>query len=57
MTIAETLSTERIFDGKVFDVERDRVRMPNGREVTVDIVRHPRSVVLLPVPDPKARSS
>ncbi len=51
--IAETLSTERIFDGKVFDVERDRVRMPNGREVTVDIVRHPRSVVLLPVPAPR----
>jgi ADP-ribose pyrophosphatase len=26
--------------------------MPNGREVTVDIVRHSRSVVLLPVPEP-----
>jgi ADP-ribose pyrophosphatase len=26
--------------------------MPNGREVTLDIVRHPRSVVLLPVPEP-----
>jgi ADP-ribose pyrophosphatase len=53
MTIAETLSTERIFDGKVFDLERDRVRMPNGREVTVDIVRHAKSVVLLPLPSPK----
>jgi len=29
------------------------VRLPNGREVTVDVVRHPRSVVLLPVPEPK----
>jgi ADP-ribose pyrophosphatase len=53
MSSPETLSTERIFDGKVFDVERDRVRMPNGHEVTVDIVRHPRSVVLLPVPSPR----
>jgi ADP-ribose pyrophosphatase len=53
MTIAETLSTETIFDGKVFDLERDRVKMPNGREVTIDIVRHPRSVVLLPLPSPK----
>ena len=53
MSSPETLSTERIFGGKVFDVERDRVRMPNGREVTVDIVRHPRSVVLLPVPAPR----
>jgi ADP-ribose pyrophosphatase len=48
----EKLSGERLFDGKVFDVERDRVRMPNGREVTVDVVRHPRSVVLLPMPQP-----
>jgi ADP-ribose pyrophosphatase len=46
------LSTERVFDGKVFEIDRDRVRMPNGREVTVDIVRHSRSVVLLPVPQP-----
>jgi ADP-ribose pyrophosphatase len=48
----ERLSHERVYDGKVFDVDRDRVRMPNGREVTVDVVRHSRSVVLLPVPEP-----
>ena len=47
------LSTERMFDGKVFEIDRDRVQMPNGREVTVDIVRHNRSVVLLPMPDPQ----
>ncbi len=48
----EQLSHERVFDGKVFDVDRDKVRMPNGRTVTVDVVRHPRSVVLIPVPEP-----
>ncbi len=48
----EKLSHERVYDGKVFDVDRDRVRMPNGRAVTVDVVRHPRSVVLIPVPEP-----
>jgi ADP-ribose diphosphatase len=48
----ERLGSERVFDGKVFDVDRDRVRMPNGRTVTVDVVRHPRSVVLIPVPEP-----
>jgi ADP-ribose pyrophosphatase len=53
MTIAETLSTEQVFNGKVFDLERDRVKMPNGREVTVDIVRHSKSVVLLPLPSPR----
>jgi 8-oxo-dGTP pyrophosphatase MutT (NUDIX family) len=49
---AERLGHERVYDGRVFDVDRDRVRMPNGREVTVDVVRHTQSVVLLPVPEP-----
>ena len=48
----EPLAHSRLFDGRVFDVDRDRVRMPNGRELVVDVVRHPRSVVLLPVPEP-----
>jgi ADP-ribose pyrophosphatase len=50
--IGERLSHERVYEGKVFDVDRDKVRMPNGREVTVDVVRHPKSVVLIPVPEP-----
>src|SRR4026207_411763 len=52
MSDTERLSHDRVFDGKVFDVDRDKVRMPNGREVTVDVVRHPKSVVLIPVPEP-----
>jgi ADP-ribose pyrophosphatase len=52
MNDAERLSHQRVYDGKVFDVDRDRVRMPNGREVTVDVVRHARSVVLIPIPEP-----
>jgi ADP-ribose diphosphatase len=48
----ERLSHERAFEGKVFDIDRDKVRMPNGRTVTVDVVRHPKSVVLIPVPEP-----
>jgi ADP-ribose pyrophosphatase len=47
----ERLGHERVYDGKVFDVDRDEVRMPNGRTVTVDVVRHPKSVVLIPVPE------
>jgi ADP-ribose pyrophosphatase len=53
MSSPEVLSTERVFAGRVFDVHRERVRMPDGREVAVDVVRHPRSVVLLPVPSPR----
>jgi ADP-ribose pyrophosphatase len=52
MNEAETLSSERLFAGKVFDVDRDRVTMPNGRTTTVDIVRHSSSVVIIPVPEP-----
>ena len=50
--MAERLKHERVFDGRVFAVDRDVVRLPNGREVTLDVVRHPRSVVLIPVPEP-----
>lgn len=49
---AETLTSERIFTGKVFSVDRDRVTMPNGRTTEVDVVRHAKSVVIAPVPEP-----
>jgi ADP-ribose pyrophosphatase len=52
MDNADVLSHTRLFEGKVFDVDRDTVRMPNGRDVTLDVIRHARSVVLLPVPEP-----
>jgi ADP-ribose pyrophosphatase len=46
------LRHQRVFNGKVFDVDRDHVRMPNGREVTVDVIRHVPSAVIVPVPEP-----
>jgi ADP-ribose pyrophosphatase len=49
---AEKLDSEQVFKGKVFSIDRDRVKMPNGRTVTVDVVRHSQSVVLVPVPEP-----
>ena len=52
MSEAETLDSEKVFTGKVFSIDRDRVKMPNGGTVTVDVVRHSRSVVLVPVPEP-----
>jgi ADP-ribose pyrophosphatase len=48
----EKLDSEEVFKGKVFSVERDRVKMPNGRTVTVEVIRHSQSVVLVPVPEP-----
>lgn len=49
---AERLSSEHVFKGKVFSVDRDTVKMPNGRTVTVDVVRHSKSVVIVPIPEP-----
>jgi ADP-ribose pyrophosphatase len=49
-TTVRRLSRTVPFTGRVFRVERDRVRLPNGRPATLDIVRHPGSVVLLPQP-------
>ena len=49
---AETLGSQQVFTGKVFSVSRDEVRMPNGRTVTVEVVRHSKSVVIVPVPEP-----
>jgi len=38
-----------VYRGKVFSVEVDRKRFPNGQEHEVAVVRHPPSVVLIPV--------
>jgi len=47
-----TLRAQReVFSGRVFTVTVDRVTLPNGREATLDIVRHRGSVVLLPMQD------
>ena len=49
---AETLASERVFTGRVFNVDRDVVKLPHGRETTQDVVRHSKSVVIAPVPEP-----
>jgi ADP-ribose pyrophosphatase len=48
----EQLNHQRVFHGKVFDVDRDAIRLPHGREVVVDVIRHPPSAVIVPVPEP-----
>ena len=49
---AATLESRAVHDGRVFATRSDRVRLPNGRETTLDVVRHPASVILVPMPDP-----
>ncbi|HEY1910084.1 MAG TPA: NUDIX hydrolase [Vicinamibacterales bacterium] len=40
-----------VFTGRVFSVEVDRKKYPNGEEHEVEIVRHSKSVVLIPCED------
>lgn len=48
----DIIDRERVFEGKVFSVDRERVKLPHGPSVTLDVVRHPRSAVIIPVPEP-----
>ena len=45
-------SRRLVHEGRVFRIEIDRVTLPGGHTVDFEIVRHPGSVVLLPVPKP-----
>lgn len=45
----ETLSSKTVFKGRRVEVNVDRVREPGGVEAQRELVRHPGSVVVLPV--------
>lgn len=47
----ELLSSEKAFEGKVFDVRIDQVRLANGHETRIDIVEHAGAVTFIPVDD------
>lgn len=48
MTV-DILSSERIFQGRVFAVRRDTVRFEDGRETIFDLVEHNGSVTIIPI--------
>lgn len=45
----ETEDSKMIYQGRVFDVRQDQVRMPDGRLARFDIVAHRGAVTILPV--------
>jgi len=49
--VTPLLSSRLVYDGRIFDVTVDRVRLPHGREADLEIVRHDGSVVLIPIAD------
>jgi ADP-ribose pyrophosphatase len=48
----ETINSETVYHGKVFDVRRDQVHLPDGKDTLFDIVVHPGAVTLIPI-DPQ----
>jgi ADP-ribose pyrophosphatase len=47
----QLLESKKIFEGAVFDVERDVLREENGMEIVRDVVRHPGGAGALPLFD------
>jgi ADP-ribose pyrophosphatase len=45
----ETIQSEILLRGRVFNVRRDQVRLPNGEVVQLNIVEHVGAVTLVPV--------
>jgi len=47
--IERCLESEQVWQGRLLDVRRDRVRLPDGREGIREYVVHPGAVVIIPV--------
>jgi ADP-ribose pyrophosphatase len=41
----------RVFQGRIFTVQIETIQLPKGGEMQTEIVRHPGSVVIIPVTD------
>jgi ADP-ribose pyrophosphatase len=47
----ERLGTREIYRGRTFDVDIDQVRLPNGREMDLELVHHRGAAAVVPVLD------
>ena len=45
----KTLSREDIYQGRVVELHRDRILLPDGRESTREVMEHPGGVTVIPV--------
>ena len=52
---AKVLSSQEVFEGPLFSVQRDEIEEPTGKRVRRDVIRHNGSVVILAVDDRKSR--
>lgn len=50
----ETLiSSETVFDGRLLQVRRDTVRLPDGEQAIREYIRHPGAAMIIARPDPE----
>lgn len=47
----KTVSSETVYRGRVFNVRRDLVELPNGQRTRLDVIEHKDAVTLLPLDD------
>jgi ADP-ribose pyrophosphatase len=47
----ERISGECVYEGRILDLEVDRVRLPSGAEASREVIRHCGAVVVLPLHD------
>lgn len=52
MSEVQRHSRRVVYEGRIFRVEVERVTLPSGHTLDMELVRHPGSVVLIPVPEP-----
>jgi ADP-ribose pyrophosphatase len=50
--MSELLARTTVYKGRILQLEIDVVKLATGHTVDMEIVRHPGSVVLLPIPEP-----
>lgn len=44
----ERLESKQVYSGRLLKIDQDRVRLPNGRETVLEMVRHPGAAAVLP---------
>jgi len=47
----KTIGSQTVYQGLVFNVHKDQVRLPDGRKAILDIVKHRPAVTIIPVDD------
>jgi len=49
----KTMASKKIFQGKIINLRKDKVRLPNGKITNREIVEHPGAVVILALNEKK----